>query len=137
MNIVPHITYIDVMGFDMSNVGQNCLHPAQIWTSATSGEVLAHRLLLSAFIHADDYHLYYNMLSLLYKGINLEREMGSPKFAQLVAFSLVTAHSLMVLLAWFLNAFCAYPATFNTCAVGFSAVLFALKYVWNRKVRCC
>jgi len=35
------------------------------------------RLLGSAFVHADDHHLYYNMLSLLWKGIQLETSMGS------------------------------------------------------------
>lgn len=35
------------------------------------------RLLLSALVHGDDRHLYYNMTSLLWKGINLEASMGT------------------------------------------------------------
>jgi rhomboid domain-containing protein 1 len=35
------------------------------------------RLLLSALVHGDDRHLYYNMTSLLWKGINLEGSMGT------------------------------------------------------------
>ncbi len=134
LNIVPHITEVDVFGWNLANVSQNCLHPQKIFVALAAGDgVLVNRLLLSSFIHADDYHLYYNMLSLCYKGVNLERELGSAKFLQLVAFSLVVSHSLMVLLACLLHGFFDYSATFHSCAVGFSAVLFALKYVWNQK----
>ena len=38
----------------------------------------------------------------------------------------------MVLLAYVLHNYFDYSNTFNSCAVGFSAVLFSLKYVWNR-----
>lgn len=35
------------------------------------------RLLLASFFHLDDMHLYYNMVSLLWKGRDLEPRMGS------------------------------------------------------------
>ena len=39
----------------------------------------------------------------------------------------------MVALAYVLHTFFDYSNSFNSCAVGFSAVLFSLKYVWNQK----
>ena len=46
------------------------------------------RLLLASFFHLDDMHLYYNMVSLLWKGRDLEPRMGSK-----VPTSLPTSHS--------------------------------------------
>ncbi|KTF74696.1 hypothetical protein cypCar_00030111 [Cyprinus carpio] len=49
------------------------------------------RLLLSPFHHVDDMHLYFNMASLLWKGINLERKLGGAWFAYLLSvFSVLT-----------------------------------------------
>ncbi|KAK1336695.1 hypothetical protein QTO34_002730 [Cnephaeus nilssonii] len=42
------------------------------------------RLLLSPFHHADDWHLYFNMVSMLWKGIHLERRLGSRWFAYVI-----------------------------------------------------
>ena len=51
------------------------------------------RLLLSCFEHGDDIHLYYNMLSLLAKGRQLERHFGSPYFIYLLGvFSILTVY---------------------------------------------
>jgi hypothetical protein len=55
--------------------------------------------------------------------------MGSARFAALVAELLLVAHGLMVVLARALAAAAPDYAGqyYRTCAVGFSAVLFALK----------
>ncbi|KAJ0091815.1 hypothetical protein Patl1_24699 [Pistacia atlantica] len=42
------------------------------------------RLFLSAFYHVGESHLVYNMMSLLWKGIQLETSMGSTEFASMV-----------------------------------------------------
>ncbi|KAH9319909.1 hypothetical protein KI387_021678, partial [Taxus chinensis] len=90
------------------------------------------RLFLSAFYHVDESHLVYNMLSLLWKGVQLERMMGSTKFASLVVMLLGMSHGLEVVLAKMLATFFDYPHSFTSeCSVGFSAVLFALKVVLN------
>lgn len=90
------------------------------------------RLFLSAFYHADETHLVYNMLSLLWKGVQLEGSMGSFKFAEMVAVLLGLSHGLVVGIAKGLSVFGDYPdALHNHCAIGFSAVLFALKVVLN------
>lgn len=89
-------------------------------------------LLLAAFVHAADggYHLFYNMSSLLWKGVTLELEMGSERFAILVWALLLLSHGLFVPVSYLAtNAFGA--STYYSCAVGFSAVLFGLKVVMN------
>ncbi|KAK9289224.1 hypothetical protein L1049_017698 [Liquidambar formosana] len=45
------------------------------------------RFFLSAFYHMDEPHLVYNMLSLLWKGIQLETSMGSTEFVAMVAYT--------------------------------------------------
>ena len=133
-NIWPHLAHVDVLGYSLWDVQQNCLHPEKIWTAFWKGDgILLNRLILPGFMHIDDHHLYYNMLSLCWKGVNLEKKMGSAAFLQLVVFSLVVSHMLMVLLAYLLYANSEFGSSYHTCAVGFSAVLFSLKYVWNQE----
>ncbi|KPP58053.1 Rhomboid domain-containing protein 1-like [Scleropages formosus] len=89
------------------------------------------RLLLSPLHHVDDWHLYVNMASLLWKGVHLERRLGGHWFAYLiVTFSLLTG------VVYLLLALCLSELTQDyfysmQCAVGFSGVLFALKVVNN------
>ncbi|EGW13329.1 Rhomboid domain-containing protein 1 [Cricetulus griseus] len=89
------------------------------------------RLLLSPLHHADDWHLYFNMVSMLWKGIKLERRLGTRWFAYLLTtFSLLTGVVYLVLqftLAELMN----QPDFRRNCAVGFSGVLFALKVLSN------
>lgn len=91
------------------------------------------RLFWSAWIHADEYHLYYNMSSLLWKGVRLESRMGSAAFAALTAELLVLSHGMVVAGSWVLAQYIPeYRGLYlSTCAVGFSAVLFAYKVVLN------
>ncbi|KAG7471041.1 hypothetical protein MATL_G00120250 [Megalops atlanticus] len=89
------------------------------------------RLLLSPLHHADDWHLYYNMVSLLWKGTRLERRLGGAWFAYiLTVFSLLTG-VVYLLLQWALSEL-THDFSYNMqCAVGFSGVLFGLKVVNN------
>ncbi|XP_053169203.1 rhomboid-related protein 4 isoform X2 [Hemicordylus capensis] len=90
-----------------------------------------HRLYLSPFHHADDWHLYFNMVSLLWKGLKLERRLGSVWFGYIIMlFSLLVGVVYMILelaLAELLDD----PRYKYSCAVGFSGVLFALKVLNN------
>ncbi|XP_006861992.1 PREDICTED: rhomboid-related protein 4 [Chrysochloris asiatica] len=89
------------------------------------------RLLLSPVHHADDWHLYFNMASMLWKGSKLERRLGSRWFAYIiVTFSLLTG-IVYLLLELSLATFMDEPAFQRNCAVGFSGVLFALKVLNN------
>jgi membrane associated rhomboid family serine protease len=135
VNIVAYIhPNANVFGYYLDELQNNCLHPLTIIQSFQRGNILWNRILLSSIIHADDYHLYYNMTSLLWKGIHLEKSLGSYSFAFLVLFSLIVSHSIMILLSYLLfvyGGFSSYHSGMDSCAVGFSAVLFSLKYVWN------
>ncbi|XP_066135561.1 rhomboid-related protein 4 isoform X1 [Saccopteryx bilineata] len=89
------------------------------------------RLLLSPLHHADDWHLYFNMVSMLWKGMCLERRLGSRWFAYVIAtFSLLTG-VVYLLLEFALAEFMDEPGFKKSCAVGFSGVLFALKVLNN------
>ncbi|XP_068597600.1 rhomboid-related protein 4-like [Brachionichthys hirsutus] len=89
------------------------------------------RLLLSPLHHADDWHLYFNMVSFLWKGIGLERRLGGAWFAYLLAvFSLLTGVVYLALEA-VLTELTQDQSYSMACAVGFSGVLFALKVLNN------
>ncbi|XP_035242115.1 rhomboid-related protein 4 isoform X1 [Anguilla anguilla] len=89
------------------------------------------RLLLAPLHHADDWHLYYNMVSLLWKGSRLERRLGGAWFAYLLSvFSLLTGVAYL-LLERGLAELTHDPSYDMQCAVGFSGVLFGLKVVNN------
>ncbi|XP_058076862.1 rhomboid-like protein 14, mitochondrial [Magnolia sinica] len=89
------------------------------------------RFFLSAFYHMNDSHLVYNMLSLLWKGIQLETSMGSIEFATMIAELVAMSQGITLLLAKSLLLFDYDRAYYYEHAVGFSGVLFAMKVVLN------
>ncbi|EEC08382.1 hypothetical protein IscW_ISCW006085 [Ixodes scapularis] len=88
------------------------------------------RILFAAFEHGDSFHLYYNMVSFIWKGIRMETELGSAYFLYIVCLFTgltgVTLVGLSYLCGMFVN-----PSFNYQCAVGFSAVIFALKVLNN------
>jgi len=88
------------------------------------------RIFLSAITHVTDMHVIYNMTSLMWKGIQIEPQLGTVKFLWMVSLLLTLAHSLLVAVSFGL-AFSGFPEVMSQCAVGFSGVLFALKVVLN------
>ncbi|KAI9989570.1 hypothetical protein PInf_019855 [Phytophthora infestans] len=97
--------------------------------------VLSHwdltRIVASGLIHVDDWHLYHNMVSFLWKGCNLEYKMGSVRFLLTVVYLLVLCHVLVVVVALVLATGFQMPGPLHQCSVGFSGVLFALKVLLN------
>ncbi|XP_019455576.1 PREDICTED: rhomboid-like protein 14, mitochondrial [Lupinus angustifolius] len=92
------------------------------------------RFFLSAFYHIGEPHLVYNMLSLLWKGIQLETAMGSVEFASMVASLLALSQGITLMLSKSLLLFFDYEKPYyNEYAVGFSGVLFAMKVVLNSR----
>lgn len=89
------------------------------------------RVLLSPFTHADDIHLCYNMISFLFKGVSLELTMHMQDYVGLLLFSTVASQVLLLLASCVLMALGADGAM-QSCTVGFSGVLFALKYIVSR-----
>lgn len=83
-------------------------------------------------IHLSHFFSDINFINLfLYLLIALE--IGSSAFLKLVIFSLLVSHSLLVIMSYLLYMYTDYTSSYHTCCVGFSAILFALKYVWNKK----
>jgi len=90
------------------------------------------RFLLSPFYHVSDSHLVYNMMSLLWKGIQLETSVGSVEFASMLAALLAMSQGITLLLARSLLLFFDYDKPFySEYSAGFSGVLFAMKVVLN------
>ncbi|XP_009874052.1 PREDICTED: rhomboid-related protein 4 [Apaloderma vittatum] len=89
------------------------------------------RLLLAPFHHADDWHLYYNMVSMLWKGIMLEKKLKSTWFAYIIAVFSVLVGVVYMVLEFMLVKVLDDPSYEMNCAVGFSGVLFALKVLNN------
>ncbi|NXV74831.1 RHBL4 protein, partial [Atlantisia rogersi] len=89
------------------------------------------RLLLSPVHHADDWHLYYNMVSMLWKGIMLEKKIKSRWFAYIIAVFSVLIGVVYMVLEFMLVRILDDPSYEMNCAVGFSGVLFALKVLNN------
>jgi rhomboid domain-containing protein 1 len=119
---------------DADDMGLPSIHSSCLCPHATVFKGEWQRLVLAAFLHADEHHLYYNLASLLWKGVQLERSMGSARFAALLAELLIVSHSLVVIASYLLASF--GPPDYldlpqSLCAVGFSAVLFGMKVVLN------
>lgn len=86
------------------------------------------RLVLAGLVHADEWHLYYNMVSFLWKGRMLERKLGSQHFACLLVVFTPLINIVMLLLNYVLGEHVLHDHSyFYHCAVGFSGVIFALK----------
>ncbi|XP_028425966.1 rhomboid-related protein 4-like [Perca flavescens] len=93
------------------------------------------RLFLSPLHHVDDWHLYFNMVSFIWKGMRLEGRLGAAWFLYLLSVFFLLDGLVYLLLQAVLtkliedsNPFVAFR---DECAVGFSGVLFALKVVSN------
>eukprot|EP00754_Rhynchopus_humris_P004744 Rhum_TRINITY_DN12389_c0_g1::Rhum_TRINITY_DN12389_c0_g1_i1::g.51476::m.51476/K09651/RHBDD1; rhomboid domain-containing protein 1 len=106
---------------------------ANVWRMCLSVQYVVgygewYRLLGSAFCHADDFHLSWNMSSLMWKGYHLERAMGLARFASMVLIFLFLTPAIHLALAYFLFASGLMGGeALTTCSVGFSGILFALK----------
>ena len=88
------------------------------------------RLLTAGVVHVDEYHVCYNMASLLYKGAEIERERGSAALVVMLAAAYLISSLVYVALAVVLFLFTPFTDVYTTTnTVGFSGVLFALKVI--------
>ena len=92
------------------------------------------RLLVSAFVHADNYHLYYNLSSLLWVGTALEKMNGSKQYLKLLAVLVPASHALFVAISSVLWAVLGVGKMYYSSTLGFSATLFAMKVVLARRL---
>lgn len=81
------------------------------------------RLLLSPVHHADDFHLYFNMVSFLWKGIRLERRLGGAWFLYLLSVFSVLSGVVYLVLETLLAELTQDQSYSMQCAVGFSGNL--------------
>lgn len=88
---------------------------------------VARRVVLSTIAHADDMHLYYNVTSLLVKGVSMEAKFGSETLAWFVVYATLMSALLSVAAGAALESL----GLSAGCAVGFSGILFAMKVVLN------
>lgn len=100
---------------------------------ARTGSLDMKRFFLSPFFHVDDLHLVYNMISFLWKGVTLELTMNLHDYVGLLAYCTVASQTLLLLSSYALVIMFGADGPMNACTVGFSGVLFALKYVAARR----
>lgn len=110
-----------------SAAGAFCLRPASLAAAGWLTPTALRRLVMSPLIHASDYHLAYNLSSLLWKGASLEAQ-GSVRFAAMLAVLSVLTPVAQVLLSGAAAAV-GFSDWWWECSVGCSGVLFALKTV--------
>ncbi|KYN43973.1 Rhomboid domain-containing protein 1 [Trachymyrmex septentrionalis] len=84
---------------------------------------------LSNFEHGSDMHLYYNMLSFILKGSYLEPIYGMMNFILLLGVLSIGCSAMYVFLGYILMQLTGDYGYFTACAIGFSAILFALKVI--------
>lgn len=84
---------------------------------------------LSNFEHGSDMHLYYNMFSFILKGSYLEPIYGTINFTLLLVILSTGCSVMYVALGYMLMQLTGDYGYFTTCAIGFSATLFALKVI--------
>ena len=92
-----------------------CISAMQVWYRSDYK-----RLFLSSFFHLDEWHLYFNMMSLLWKGIKLERRLGSAYFLYMLTVFTVLTNAVYVGLALVAEEWLHDPKYLSECAVGFS-----------------
>ena len=63
-------------------------------------------------------HVYYNIASFVFKGVQLEQAMGPRDYAILLGSLLILSHGLVVLAAY-LATFVGYHGWYHSCAIGF------------------
>jgi len=123
LNVLIYFDIFPLFGFS-SNLQSICISTHAV---IDQGDYI--RILLAPLFHGDDMHLYYNMASFLYKGQQLETLFGSPYFALLLTILTISSSLMLVILGQLASSLFDNPEYLFTCAVGFSAVIFALKVI--------
>ncbi|EDQ89100.1 uncharacterized protein MONBRDRAFT_25699 [Monosiga brevicollis MX1] len=121
LNTVVHLDLLAPLGIYPPPIQASCLLPAAI----VEGQAWL-RLFWPVILHTSSYHLYYNMVSLLYKGRKLEPRLGTERMLMLTALFGVGGNMLHTGLAYLLH-LAGFYDSYVSCSVGFSGVLFALK----------
>ncbi|KAK8764201.1 hypothetical protein V5799_033190 [Amblyomma americanum] len=89
------------------------------------------RIVLGQLEHADSMHLYFNMISFVWKGIILEKEMGSRRFGRVLILFFFEVGAVDLLITSFVGSLLQDDYFYYVCSIGFSGVVFALKVLKN------
>ncbi|XP_039254980.1 rhomboid-related protein 4-like [Styela clava] len=119
LNVIIHLMYIP--DFTWQSV---CISVREVWYARDYS-----RLLKGAFFHGDDWHLYFNMISFLYKGLYLERIVGSAWFLYMIGVFTICTNLILLYLNYALAYLLSDMSYLHQCAIGFSGVVFAVKVV--------
>ena len=87
------------------------------------------RLFYAPFVHADEWHLYYNMASFMWKAVSLEKRFGTAYFLYMMAVFTMATNLLYLGINMALAEVLDTWSYVTSCAVGFSGVIFAVKVV--------
>lgn len=107
---------------NLPSLGKACVSAHHVWYNGDWK-----RIIFAAFYHLNDFHLYYNMASFVWKGMSLEPRMGSPKFLYILSVFTALTNTVLVALDMVLANVTEDFSYMYTCAAGFSGVIFALK----------
>ncbi len=121
LNVVVHLRPEALLWPSVRNA---CISASKVWLGKRWEP-----LLYSAFTHGSDAHLYYNMVSFMWKAATLEGKFGSAYFFYMTSVFTVLTGGLYVAIGVVMNALFNEWSYMESCAVGFSGVIFALKVV--------
>ena len=99
------------------DLGDVCISAASVWY-----EQDWIRLLLGAIQHADEWHLYYNMVSMLWKGGKIEKNIGSMCFIALLVMFIPLVGLTLLALIGLSQLVIGDPMNLYNCHVGFSGL---------------
>jgi len=131
---IPPVTLVTIIGQVLIHLRHNFGLLRKIKLPSSIGDVCVsalhtwyrddwRRLVLAAFYHADDMHLYFNMTSLLWKGLRLERRFGSAHFGCMIAVFAVLVNILLVAFSMVAEHITHDGSYIAQCAVGFSGIV--------------
>ena len=121
LNVVCFIAFTLLIYFKPTFLDYIALKPANIfnlyyfWTFLTS-----------MFMHAGFFHIFANMISLLFIGGLVERILGKKRYFSFYLLAGLFAGIFFVLISFVLANYFNFPGDFNTYAVGASGAIFGL-----------
>lgn len=126
LNIVaffqPNLRSVTAMRWP--SLAEACISVQKVWF-----EKQWKRIFLAPFFHSGDMHLYFNMASFIWKGISLEKYFGSTYFLYMIAVFSMATNFVYIAINLALAELLDQWSFVQSCAVGFSGVIFALKVV--------
>jgi len=116
--------FLHLLPLRLPSIQKICISPVSVWFYEDYT-----RLIFAPLFHVSDWHLYYNMVSLLWKGSRLERRFGSVYYGYLLTVLTLLTSVTLVGLGLAAERVTGDQDYLYTCAVGFSGTLFALKVI--------